>query len=297
MPIESQQDLETIKGRVADEASWPPADSPEALAILRDGIVAYGITSDEARIPPLMRLYKVVSAASHAESRLNLYHGVRRLLVDGFGSVNTFMPFLMVETHGPLVAEATIDICMMGGDSKENPLAVPTQVSEWLLAARPANRGAMFAGLVYLGDARVHQLLRVSKWMLSDREVQEAQRCRTQFAKLATIYFWLGWLEEMAENALDEGILFASAASALAELARCAEHGVDDIERNFGYLRRKEPPQLVRYRYTKSQVADIIGTRLKALEDAEHPPKVMPDVLTAWGLDPMSALDQRHVLQ
>lgn len=296
---EAQQWLDDIAQRIADREHWPDVASQEALVLLHSGILAYGLTSDEARIPSLRSFYEAVRAATLPDTRLEIYHAVRDEAAAGYQSCNAFMPFFFVEDYRPLVAEAAIDFCMILKPPGEDPLHWPRYIVEHVLTLEPRNRGAIFGGLVYLGDARVHELLETVKWQLTVAELNEATRSATDFTHRATVEFWLRWAESLIIPGEDNERRFGACAAALAHLAGpAARHGVFDHERNFGYLFTGETePARLHHRYAKEEFARLIEPRLLALEAAESTPKVMSHVLVSWGLEPQAPVDERWVMQ
>jgi hypothetical protein len=296
---ELQEFLDDTVRRIADPAQWPPAGSQEACELLYAGILAYGVTNDESRVAPLGIYYRAVKEATDGATRLALYHAVRDEAARGYISANAVMPFFFAEDYRPLVAEATIDYCMILEPPAGDPLHWPRHVVERILPLYPANRGAIFGGLVCLGDARVHELLDQVKWQLAIPEVNEATRAATDFAHRATVEFWLRWAEEITVPNEDNERRFGACAAALASLAAAAaRHGVFDQERNFGYLfTGEEEPARIAATWPREEFARLIEPRLLALEAAERPLKVFSHVLTCWGLQSQARVEQRWVVQ
>lgn len=299
MKSETLEWLDDIARRIADPAQWPEVGSEDALVLLHSGILTYGLTSDEARIPPLRGFYEAVRAATSPDARVEMYHAVRDEAAAGYQSCNAFMPFFFVEDYRPLVAEATIDFCMILKPPSDDPLHWPRHVVDRVLTLEPRNRGAILGGLVYLGDERVNGLLDRVKWQLSVPELNEATRSATDFAHCATVEFWLRWAEDIVIPGEDNERRFGACAAALAALAvPAARHGVFDSERNFGYLFTDEAePARLNHRHTKEEFARLIEPRLLALEAAERPLKVMSHVLATWGLEPQAPVEERWVVQ
>jgi hypothetical protein len=129
--------------------------------------------------------------------------------------------------------------------------------------------------------------------------MNEAVKCSTGFIHSATVDFYLDWLEGM--EGVDQDGAFGVVASGLVLLKKKSR--MDQVATGY----RPFPVQGVTPEQWKSSVKPIplaayvqrISRRMYALERSEPPPRVMPHVLTEWGLKPLTdpadtaALDDR----
>lgn len=123
-----------------------------------------------------------------------------------------FMPVLMAEPEAGIVAEAAIDYAELYPHVQDDPIAGPRKVAELLQVQGLANRGAIFGGLLSLGDPRVCEMIRPFRDGLSEGEVGNLSRTQTGLMWSATVEFLLEWLEDL--NRTDELDLFGVAAAA-----------------------------------------------------------------------------------
>lgn len=295
-----------VSSRVADSSAWPAPNSRALVKLLFDGVLAYGLSSDESRVPPLMALYKHCLEHVDIEQRMAVYRELRDLQLSAKISINVYMPFLFVETHPSLVAEAVIDYCMTYLPDPADPLGACKDVCRWIDQDVTGNRGAAFGGLLCLGDDRVMELLATLKWTLTTEEIHVASRSGTGMPTMAGVEFWLSWTEELVTNGLGDSALMGAVATGLASVERDRRVGEYlSIRRNFGYLATgariydgaHSPSMDVLQRFTPTDIISRYAPRMYALKAKEGEPKVMSDVLTAFGLEPHAPVEQRSVSQ
>lgn len=296
--------LHQVWRRVSDNASWPPRETDELGKLLFKGVLAYGLTSDESQIRPLTTFYEHCIGNLAVETRNTVYRELRDGVMRRQSSINTLLPFLFVETAPTLVSEAVLDYCMTATPDPEDPLRACKDVCRWLQTATVGNRGAMFGGLLCLGDERVNPLLDTVKWTLGRDEAAVAAQTFTGMPFIAQIEFWLSWAEEAIEQGLGTSSLFGSVLSGLVLVERRRTVPTyHSATRNFGYLamaserQASVPPGELLEAFTPQQVAARYERRLYALEAAEPAPKLASDVLVAFGLQPKAPAELRGVLQ
>ena len=294
-----QEHIDNVIAGLRDHDHWLSLAKDELLHLLYHGLCTYGMTNDESVILYLMPLYRRAMEIADGAERMELYVAVKSEAEQFHVSLNALLPFLLVETDDAIVSTATIDIAMIGRPSDDDPLSWPVELVSYIERGSPNNRGAVFAGLVLLGDRRVNVLLNEVKWTLTTEEINMVARRRSGFPWLASFEFWLAWCEELMELRLGESAAFGGCASALALLVRDAQtQPFMDIKRNFGYMCHGEgamPAELLERIPTK-QVGQRFSDRLYALEAREEAPKVMSHVLVQYGLESQAALGEGFVI-
>jgi hypothetical protein len=150
-----------------------------------------------------------------------------------------------------------------------------------------SNKGAAFGALLHIGDPRVCRLISPLRDALDADFVKEAVNCQTGFISASTAEFYIDWLEGMEGDIRDAH--FGLVASGLALLRK--RSAIDEV---FTGLR----PFPFRKNMTREEVRSLakpipfveyqkrIAPRLYALERSEPPPRVIPEVLIQWGLEP-----------
>ncbi len=283
------------------ETHWSTLE-PAALAqLLFDGICLNGLSDWQLLAGAVGPLYRHAMQVLVPEERMNLLTAAKQSLQRGELSTNALWHFLLNDDDMGVVSTAALDLSMIPRAAEDDPLSGPRHVALTLETVMGNAQGAILGGLVALGDERVNELLRESRWLLSDNDIGVAARCQTGMSTVAALEFWLEWLEQLADAGLTESGLFGKVASALVWLtqARRTDEFVD-IVRNFGYPHQAGEavqPMFVRGRYSIHQIAQRYGARLYALEAAEAPPKLLSDVLCRFGLEPAAAHADRATMQ
>ena len=293
--------IDELDQQLGDASSWPPPRSVELAQLLFKAILVYGILSDGSRVAPLRSLYEHCVKHLAFEVRADMYARLCDGVMNGKSSINTLMPFLFVETEPSVVAEAAIDFCMIAKPDPNDALSACRDVCNWVTQDMVANRGALFGGLLCLGDARVMALVDELKWTLTEEEVGVAARSCSAMPTIAGVEFWLSWAEQIVDRAPSRLALFGHVASGLALLEK--RRGIDvyrAIERNFGYAAHPgstEAPLQLLEELTPAEVASRYADRMYALERAEERPKVMSMVLLMFGLELRAPVEERYVIQ
>lgn len=256
----------------------------ELIRLLEPGLVLYGASNDAELVPGLCALYEYSIGHLTERERYQLYRSIEQLAEDATVSLNAFMPFLLNETSLPIVSSATIDYAMINWPVSDSPLDAVYQLIGFLGDKMPVNRGAMLGGLVCLGDRRVNESLYPLLSSFTPDEVQEASKAVTGTPWLASIEFWLTWLERLPGDVSDP--LFGHVAAALYRLVDDARLPVfEDGVRNFGYLHRcGEEPFVTRRTFTLDEVARLVGDRLRHIDAREPDPKLLPVVMGKFGI-------------
>ena len=296
--------VEGIRARVADHQSWPEPDSDDLAKLLFDSLVAYGLDPDHSTVPDLRELYEHCLNSLRASVRYQLYTELAQLVDAKQVSLNALVAVIFVETDRSIAASAAIDYSYCYLPSVHDPIAGPRAVAGWSERRVAANPGALFGGLVCLGDDRVFGMLSDLKSHLTDDEVSEASLCTSHMPTVGAFEFWLGWLEELQREGHDESRRFGSCAKALSVLVQTMKVPVfGHIRRHFGYIHYKDYPDRVSSseplqileRVTLPELASRYGLRMRDLESAEAPPKVMSSVLMHYGMEPGAPASERFV--
>lgn len=257
-------------------------------------IIRYGIYNQTEMIASLKHMYRdLVLKMFDEKQRRGLFQHVTGMVQNlDVISVNALLPFIAEETHHPIVATAVIDYVSVGPLTNNDPMSRPKDIIGMIQSGMLQNPGAAFGGLIHLGDARLCKLLWPLREELDNSAVNEAVKCSTGLIYGSTVEFYIDWLEGMEGD--DQDGLFGIIASALALIHRSSKFDtVATGIRPFPILKNISPAQQAKSRELAKLVplADytkIIAPRLYALERTEPPPRVMPQVLLTWGLEPLS---------
>jgi hypothetical protein len=294
-----QDHINTVIAELGDRDHWASLDRKDLLLLLYHGVCTYGVTNDESMVLLLMPVYNRGMEILDGTDRMELYKAVKCEVESFPVSLNAFLPFLLVETDGAIVSTATIDTAMIGRPYQDDSVSWPKELVSYIKRGSPANRGAVFGGLLLLGDRRVTALLNEVKWTLTPEEIKTTATRSSGYAYLAAFEFWLSWCEELMGLGLGETGTFGDCASALVLMAKNMQtQAFLDIKRNFGYLHvdeNAEPAELLG-ELSVEQVGARYADRLYALEAREQAPKVISHVLLQYGLESRSAMGEGFVI-
>jgi TPR repeat protein len=200
-------------------------------------------------------------------------------------AATTYLPFILEDDDAGIVSTATLDYVSVGKIPEgADPMLLPRHTVELLGSRVIRNRGAVFGGLLNTGDPRVCELLWETRSTLTQDEINQACICNSGFIGSTTVEFYLRWLEEIVHSGRDD--LFGKLASGLALIRRNVQtEFVFTGYRPFPYssLKGEELRASLKPVPLDDYTREIAPRMLKLAFD-EPQPKVMPEVLTIWGI-------------
>ena len=236
-----------------------------------------------------LEFYGLSVEGSPLELRQKVYQHLK-VIIEQLGAnwVMGFVPFVLREDEAGLVSTAVIDYTSMGSLAHEDQMTRVDHVLSGLNNGLVRNRGAVFGGLLALGDERVCRKLRHTCSQLNLSEIAVATKCQTGFTSAALIHFYLDWVESLiASHDYDSEASVGHILSGLRRaLAGRVTNDIFDGPRPFPVPRDGPWPSIRRIPF-KEFVTSISG-RLYSLEAAEAPPKLMPHIISYCGLTPKS---------
>jgi hypothetical protein len=237
-------------------------------------------------IVPLRRMYEdLIAKGMSVEQRDEVLQCITTM-VEGTKAmtVNAFLPFICQDPDRGIVAKASIEYVSLGPSLDDDPMECPKELIQLIEDGEPRNSGAVFGAMLVLGDPRLCKLLWPLKDQLSFEEANQAAQCTSGFVSAATIDFVLRWLEGL-EGATDDA-LFGSLVSHLVLQRRHMQSSLIATGlRPFPVtgVTPEEQRAMLKLIPLEEYVTSI-APRLLALAQAEPEPKIMPDVLRAWGI-------------
>ena len=262
-------------------------------------IIRYGAINDEKMIKHLQDLYKNVALKHLSEERRwSIYLEATKIINNqDFISVNSFLPFIAEDTSKRVVANAVIDYVSLRPITNNNEMDAPNDIVGMFKSGMLENPGAAFGALLHLGDPRVCKILWQYKHDLSEEDLAVAITCNTGILYSASVEFELDWMESI-EGDIKDGIFGLLASGLVLQFKNNKYSEVFCGQRQFPI--NKNPSDLDReYARKLAKPVDIatyinrIAPRLYALERTEPPPRVMPDVLSTWGLKPKASSEDK----
>jgi hypothetical protein len=250
----------------------------------------YGIYSDATAISELKEFYSRRFLPVPVERRSQVYGHVAGMVENvDFVSPNAFLPFVVGDDDRMIVATAVIDYVSLAPVSADDPMSEVREIVGLIDGGALRNEGAAFGALLHLGDPRVCKLIWPLRDTLDIDTLKDAVNCQTSFISACTVDFYVDWLEGLVGDIGDGA--FGLAAAGLASVKRMsAVNEVFTGLRPFPFTKTmtREDIRAIAKPIPLADYVERIAPRLFALERSELPPRVMPDVLIAWGLEPRS---------
>jgi hypothetical protein len=287
MEFVEPKSLGEIRERLHNVEYWESLDEAGLLLMVEAALVLYGLELQADDVPPLGALYRHVVQHTDASERLRLILRSPAVAEKHGLSSSLYLPVLVCDPDEGVASTAAIDMVAVSEPRQDGLPDALTELEPLFRGNSLANPGAVFGGLVIIGDARFRSTLEGLKGLLTNEEVQTAARIRTGFTAHAQVEFWLSWAEELVNDRSPTAEAdFGSVASALALQARDNKpRKVVQSERRYPSYKH-ESPIVVIARWSIEEYAAKIAPRLYALEAAEAEPRLFSTVLRVWGLIP-----------
>jgi hypothetical protein len=268
-----------------DEKRAAGTDNADDLVLCE--IIRYGCFNRQEMIGPLAQFYREFVMRMPEEKRFALSRYISDMVeTSGFVSINAFLPFIAEDDSRMVVSSNVIDYVSLGNLDNDDPMSRVKDILGMIDRGMLKNEGAAFGGLLHIGDPRVCNLLRPVRDGLDDDALNEAVKCQTAVMHAATIEFYLDWLEGLEGDIADGK--FGIVASGLALVKKKSQLDTVSVGQRPFPTRGTTPEQWnsMRKLIPVTDYVKGVALRMYALERAEPPPRIMPDVLTTWGLTP-----------
>lgn len=259
-------------------------------------VIRYGMFNKTEMIDPLANLYRQLTTRLPVDARSRVYRHVIGFVENtSFVSTNAFLPFIVEERDRGIVSTAVIDYVSLGPLTDGDPMSRVKDVIGMIERGMLANEGAAFGALLHIGDRRVCKLLVPLRDTFDRDAMNEIVGCATGLVHSATVDFYLDWLEGLEGDYTDGK--FGTVASGLGLLKRKSlTDTVATGDRPFP-TRGATPDDWESLNLIPiEEYLRRISRRMYALERSEPAPKVMPIILAAWGLTPLTDPAEAAVL-
>jgi hypothetical protein len=161
----------------------------------------YGTSNDPSMIGPLRVLYREWLEVSEPEQRMRYLQATLEGIEGRELVSNVLLPFVGCETDGRIASMAAMSFAMMHPTSAEEAMLGVVLLSRGLAGGTMNNPGAVFGGLLNVGDYRVNRVLWPLRETMVGDDLDEVVRVQTGRAAAAVVDFLLDWLEQMPEAA------------------------------------------------------------------------------------------------
>jgi hypothetical protein len=251
-------------------------------------IYRYGYFNDAEMIAPLGQFYQMLLEHDLAtDKRLEVCRHIGGVLTETKSiRIDALMPFICWDPDRAVVSTATVDYVSLGSLFEGDPMSRPKELIRLIGEGGVRNPGAVFGGLLVLGDPRLCKLLWPLKETLSPQGAKEAAQCTSGVVSAATIEFVIDWLEGL-EGTGDDALFGDLASHLILQRRHMQTKFVTTGLRPFPVTSvSDEEFRAMLQLIPAAAYVDRIAPRLLALERAEPEPKVIPLVLREWGIGP-----------
>ena len=292
LEVSSLEDITNI----LDSGEWHKFSEEKLVGLLRAVLFSYGQQGDNASISQLSSIYeRLLSLGADEDTRLMIESEMVSLVKDYGAHPAVFMPFLVIDPSMQVASKAVIDFVSMSDLVNGEPYAF-AQLRHLFENRSLANRGAVFGGLVAMGDSQSVDFATGLRCQLDSEEVRAAAKIHTPLPQHKAIQFWLQWAKELVLSRKDEDQRnFGSAASALIiALNQTAAKQISEGDRNYPCHKSDEPILNMRT-WALEDYAKEIAADLYWVEAQEDAPSLFSDVLRTWGLMPQAPVDKQFI--
>lgn len=245
----------------------------------------YGTSNDPSLIGPLRVLYREWAEVSEPDQRMRYLQATLEGIENGELFSNTLLPFVGCEVDGRIASMAALSFAMMHPTSAEEPMLGVVLLARGLVGATMSNPGAVFGGLLNVGDYRVNKILWPIRDMMQEDDLDEVVRVSTGRIAAAVMDFLLDWMEQMP--AANREIQFNVLAAGLVNQRNGSQIDLAAIGGRVWPVAGATPEEedeAANY-VPLAAYARSIRSRLEGLRDLAPEPEVVEYVIDAWELN------------
>ena len=253
-------------------------DTPSITDRLISRLATYATSDDEALIGPLRVLYREWVEVSSADLRGQVLHRLIEGVEQGQFSANGLLPFVGCETDRGIASTAAISFAMLHPQSEDAAMHGVVMLRNGIAGGTMSNPGAVFGGLLNVGDWRVNRLLWPIRDVIRGDDLDQAVRVTTGRVSAAVISFLLDWVEQMSP--VDRVDRFNPIAAALVNQRTGAMIGLVALGGRVWPVADAED-EAADYVPLDSYAASLLP-RLQRLREVAPEPEVVDYIVDAW---------------
>jgi hypothetical protein len=245
-------------------------------------LATYGATDDENMIAPLRVIYREWMEKSDAEGRMGVLSDFLSAVEEGRLSSNVLLPFVGCDADRAIASTAALSFAMTHPKTADEAMVGVVLLAKGIVGGTMSNPGAVFGGLLNLGDYRVNKVLWPFRNMIKGADLDEAVRIRTGRLSSAVVDFLLDWLEQMDADNREER--FNPIAAALVNHRSAAVIPWIAVGGRVWPVAGATPEdeeEAAQY-IDLATFTELIMPRLKALRQIAPDPEVVDYVVEAW---------------
>lgn len=210
--------LEKVLAAFRANATGSTLDEGDSVGLVSRALFLLGRGHAELE-PELDAFYREFTGRVGADARRRIFDRFRDHARSGLLSSGVLVHFLRLETERGIVAEAAFDTARIGVAAPAGEARGADYVLELVVSGAVANPGAALAGLLALACDGVNAKLRLLRPALArceaDAALAEMTRHAREHVHVATVEFWLEWMESLVASLPAAQRVFDRAADAL----------------------------------------------------------------------------------
>jgi len=196
-------DPERVRVALRDHAAAASLDGSAAPELADRALFLLG-RGHAALEAEFAAFYPVFAAHAAAEVRRSLFERVRAHARSGLLRSGVLVHLLRLETDRAIVSEAAFEVARLDVAAAEGAPRGADQVLELVVTGAAANGGAALGGLLALASDEVNRKLALLRPALArpeaDAALAEMASCARAPVHVATVKFWLDWMEALASG-------------------------------------------------------------------------------------------------
>lgn len=209
---------ERVLAELRANASGSTLDDSDIAGLVSRALFLIGRGHAELE-PELDAFYGEFAGRIGADARRQIFDRFRDHARSGLLASGVVVHFLRLETERGIVAEAAFDTARIGVPAPAGEARGADYVLELVVRGAVANPGAALAGLLALACDDVNAKLRLLRPALArceaDAALAEMTRHAREHVHVATVEFWLEWMESLVASLPGAQRVFERAADAL----------------------------------------------------------------------------------
>lgn len=211
-------DPERVRAALRGHAAAPPSDGSAAPGLADRALFLLG-RGHAGLEPEFSAFYPAFVARVPIDVRRSLFERIRTHARSGLLRSDVLVHFLRLEADRAIVSEAAFDVARLDVAAAGGEPRGADYVLELVVTGAAANTGAALGGLLALASDEVNRKLALLRPALARPEAEgalaELARCARAPVHVATIEFWLDWMDALAGSLPGAQRVFDCAAEAL----------------------------------------------------------------------------------
>jgi hypothetical protein len=222
-------DPERVRVALRHHAAAPSLDGSAAPGLADRALFLLG-RGHAALEAEFAAFYPVFAARVATDVRRGLFERVRAHARSGLLRGSVLVHFLRLEADRAIVAEAAFDFARLDVAVAADAPRGADQVLELVVTGAAANAGAALGGLLALASDELNRKLALLRAALArpeaDAALAEMASCARAPMHVATVTFWLDWLEALARGLPGTQQAFDRVAAALVAQRRAVRGAI-----------------------------------------------------------------------